>query len=103
MRNTREILRQKWLLKRTHRAIVASVGVSVGVVSLALSRAANAQLTWEAVQALDDEQLEARLYPSVVVAAARAEPDCTWIHRERHRAARATDPAPLWRREKAWA
>jgi transposase len=86
MRNTREILRQKWLLKRTHRAIVASVGVSVGAVSLALSRAANAQLTWEAVQALDDAELEARLYPSVVAAAARAEPDCTWIHRERHRA-----------------
>jgi transposase len=85
MRNTREILRQKWLLKRTHRAIVASVGVSVGAVSLALSRAANAQLTWEAVQALDDAELEARLYPSVVAAAARAEPDCTWIHRERHR------------------
>ncbi len=86
MRKTREILRQKWLLKRTHRAIVASVGVSVGAVSLALSRAANAQLTWEAVQALDDAELEARLYPSVVAAAGRAEPDCTWIHRERHRA-----------------
>jgi transposase len=85
MRNTREILRQKWLLKRTHRAIVASVGVSVGSVSLALSRAAQAQLTWDAVQALDDAQLEARLYPSAVAAAARAEPDCSWIHRERHR------------------
>ena len=54
MRNTREILRQKWLLKRTHRAVCASVGVSVGAVSLALSRAADARLTWEAVQALDD-------------------------------------------------
>jgi hypothetical protein len=26
-----------------------------------------------------------RLYPSVVAAALRPEPDCTWIHRERHR------------------
>ena len=37
MRNTREILRQKWLLERPHRAVVASVGVSVGAVSLALA------------------------------------------------------------------
>jgi transposase len=86
MRNTREILRQKWLLKRPHRAIHESVGVSVGAVSLALERAAEAQLTWEGVEALDDAQLEARLYPSVAAAASRPEPDCTWIHRERHRA-----------------
>src|ERR1700689_4684943 len=74
MRNTREILRQKWLLKRTHRDVGTSVGVSVGAVSLALARAAAAELTWEAVQALDDVQLEAQLYPSVVAAAARPEP-----------------------------
>jgi transposase len=85
MRNTREILRQKWLLKRTHRDIVTSVGVSMGAISLALTRAAAAELTWETVQALDDVQLEGQLYPSVVAAAARPEPDCTWIHRERHR------------------
>ena len=78
MRNTREILRQKWLLKRPHRAVVASVGVSMGTVSLALARASAAELTWEAVQALDDAQLEAALYPSVVAAASRPEPDCTW-------------------------
>jgi len=32
MRKTREILRQKWVLGRTHRAIASSVGVSAGVV-----------------------------------------------------------------------
>ena len=85
MRNTKEILRQKWLLGRPHRAICASVGVSVGAVSLALARASAAKLTWDAVDALDDAALEALLYPSVVAAAARPEPDCTWIHRERHR------------------
>jgi transposase len=85
MRKTREILRPKWLLKRSHRAVGASVGVSVGVVSLALSRAADARLTWEAVQAVDDAELEERLYPSIATAATRPEPDCAWIHRERHR------------------
>ena len=85
MRSTREIIRQKWELGRSHRAISGSVGVSVGAVSLALSRATAAELTWASVQALDDGALEARLYPSVVLEAARAEPDCVWIHRERHR------------------
>ena len=86
MRNTREILRQKWLLKRPHRAVGESVGVSVGAVSLALERASKAQLTWEAIESLPDAELEAALYPSVAAASSRAEPDCTWIHRERHRA-----------------
>ena len=60
MRNAREILRQKWLLKRTHRDVGTSVGVSVGAVSLALSRAAAAELTWEAVRELDDMRLAAQ-------------------------------------------
>jgi transposase len=85
MRNVREIVRQKWLLGRTHRAIAESVGVSVGAVSQALARASAADLTWEAVQAVDDEELERRLYPSVKAAMDRPEPDCVWIHRERHR------------------
>lgn len=86
MRNTREILRQKWLLKRTHRAIVSSLGVSVGAVSLVLERATNAQLTWEAVEALADAELEALLYRRAALASTRTEPDCTWVHRERRRA-----------------
>jgi transposase len=85
MRNTREILRQKWLLKRPHRAIGASVGVSLGAVSLALKRAAEAELTWDVVQVCDDAELEARLYPDLVPSTVRPEPDCIWIHRERHR------------------
>jgi transposase len=85
MRETREILRQKWLLGRSHRAIAASVGVSAGVVGLAMSRARAAGLSWEAVIGLDDAELERRVYPAVVAASERQEPDCEWIHRERHR------------------
>jgi transposase len=85
MRSNREILRQKWLLKRPHRAVCESVGVSVGAVSQALTRAARAQLTWAAIEALDDAELEARMYPRTATASLRVEPDCTWIHRERHR------------------
>jgi transposase len=85
MRQSREILRQKWLLKRSHRAIAGSVGVSVGVVGLAITRATAASLSWEVVASIDDAELEARLYPSVALASSRSEPDCAWIHRERHR------------------
>ena len=36
MRSSREIVRQKWLLGRAHRAIAESVGASLGVVSKTL-------------------------------------------------------------------
>lgn len=85
MRQSREILRQKLLLGCSHRAIAASVRASVGAVGLAVSRAKLASLTWETVASIDDAELERRLYPAVVAAAERVEPDCAWIHRERHR------------------
>ena len=85
MRDTREILRQKWQLGRSHRAIAESLGVSAGVVGLATRRAFDAGLKWEAVEAIDDAELERRLYPAVVAASQRPGPDCVWIHRERHR------------------
>jgi transposase len=85
MRQTREILRQKWVLQRSHRAIAASVGVSAGAVSLAVSRAVQAGLTWADIEGLDDATLTTRLYPVAVAASTRPEPDCAWIHRERQR------------------
>jgi transposase len=57
----------------------------MGAVSQALKHATGAKLTWEAVESIDDDELEARLYPSVVEAGARAEPDCNWVPSERHR------------------
>ena len=88
MRNSREIVRQKWLLGRAHRAIAESVGVSLGAVSLTLKRASAAGLTWEAVQGIEDEELEGRLYSQAAAEAERPEPDCVWIHRERQRPGR---------------
>jgi hypothetical protein len=68
MRNTREILRQKWTLGRSHREVGQSVGVSIGAVSSAIARAIAAGLDWPAVQGLADDALEAKLYPSVAAA-----------------------------------
>ena len=82
MRKTREILRQKWELGRSHREVAASVGLSSGAVGAALARAAAAGLVWEAVGALSDEALEERLY-GVKPTTTRAAPDCAYMHAER--------------------
>ena len=47
MRKTREILRQKWGLGRSHREVARSLGVSLGAVSATLTRATAAGLDWE--------------------------------------------------------
>jgi transposase len=85
MRNAREILRQKWVLGRTHREIARSVGVSAGAVGLAVSRASQAELSWAQVEVLDDVQLEEKLYRATPPSNSRPPPDCAWIHRERRR------------------
>jgi len=69
MRKTREILRQKLELNRSHREVAASVGLSVGAVSATLVRAAAAGLTWAAAEQLSDEALTERLYARPVGAA----------------------------------
>jgi len=82
MRRTREILRQKLELGRSHREVAASVGLSVGAVGATLVRAAAAGLSWASVQGLTDETLDERLYGAKAVAA-RPLPDCGYIHVER--------------------
>jgi transposase len=85
MRNTREILRQKWTLGRSHREVGQSVGVSIGAVSAVIARATAAGLDWLAVTALADDALEAKLYPSVAASSERPLPDCAYIHAERRK------------------
>jgi transposase len=48
MRKTREILRQKWGLGRSHREVARSLSVSLGAISGALGRAEAAGLDWAA-------------------------------------------------------
>ncbi len=61
MRHLREILRQKWLLGRSHRDVARSLGLSSGAVGTTVLRARAAGLDWPQVQALADDALEARL------------------------------------------
>jgi transposase len=87
MRHTREILRQKWVLGRSHREVARSLGISNGTVGATVLRARAAGLEWSQVEALADDDLERRLYgpPEVAGQRARPWPDCTWIHAERRK------------------
>ena len=57
MRQTRQILRQKWSLGRTHREVAQSLGISCGAVGTTVLRARAAGLDWAQVDTLSDEVL----------------------------------------------
>lgn len=86
MRKTREILRQKWLLGQSHRSVMRSLAVSLGMVSGTMGRAKAAGLSWAVVEGLSESELEERLYagkPGSGVG--RALPDLAAVHAERRR------------------
>jgi len=85
MRKAREILRQKWVLGRSHREVAESQGVSVGAITGIIHRAYSRGLSsWEVVASLREDELEAQLYDAKRTLD-RAAPDCLWIHTERQR------------------
>ena len=81
----REILRQKLVLGRSHREVVASVGVSIGKVSSVLARAQALGLDAAGVEATSDAELDACLYPKATAASVRPGPDCAALHLELRR------------------
>lgn len=86
MRKTREILRQKWELGRTHREIAAGVGQSLGAVAMTLGRAKAAELDWAQTQALTDVALEERIYGAKAAITPRPMPEFEYLHAERKKA-----------------
>src|SRR6059036_21931 len=86
MRQTREILRQKWRLGRTHREVAQSLGISTGAVGTTVLRARAAGLDWAQVDILSDKALEARVYgPPTPPIHHRTVPDCAYLHAERRK------------------
>ncbi|HEY6729337.1 MAG TPA: IS21 family transposase [Polyangiaceae bacterium] len=86
MRDLREILRQKLQLRRSHRKTARAIGISAGSVASAAIRAKALGLDWEAVEKLDDEQLETRMYgPRGGKREGRPEPDLPYLHLELRR------------------
>ncbi len=84
MRHTREILRQKWLLGCTHRAVAQRLAVSVGTVGTTVLRARAAGRDWPQVECLTDDALVVRLYGATAEPGAiRPVPNCAHLHAER--------------------
>ena len=87
MRRTREILRQKWELGRSHREVAESLGLSAGAVAKTVARAEAAGLSLEQLVGLSEEALEQKLYGTVAARppSGRAAPDCQLLHAELRR------------------
>src|SRR6266566_4325625 len=86
MRQIREILRQKWSLGQSHRAVAENLRISNGTVGSTVLRARAAGLDWAQVARLSDEVLEARVYgPPTPPTHHRAVPDCAYLHVERRK------------------
>lgn len=86
MRKTREILRLRLGEKLTQSATADSVGCSGSTVAAAVARLENSGLTWPLPDTLDDDALEARLYPKPPSAKAdRPAPDYQKVHAELRR------------------
>ena len=83
MRKILEILRLRWWLEHSVRQTALALRVSTGTVSNTTSRAEAAGLTWETARALDERELEARVYGAPTPpSSGRPEPDPVWIHTE---------------------
>ena len=85
MRQTREILRQRWELRRTQREVGQSLGISPSSVWEVVHRAKRGGLVWEEVRSLTEDALEERIYGPKIDKTSRAKPDCAALHTERRK------------------
>src|SRR5262245_35529024 len=87
MRKTREILRLKWLMGRSHREIAKTLAVGLGTTTQVVLRATRANITtWSDVETLSDEELDTRMYPPPIKnGEPRPEPNSPAIHIELRR------------------
>lgn len=84
LRKTLEILRLKFDLGLTNRQIARSCGLSHPTVGQYLERAAAAGITWPVADDLDQDRLEALLFPATAdaTATAQAQPNWAEVHQE---------------------
>ena len=83
MRKIREILRLKYEVGLSHRAIARALTVGVGSVSAYAERARLAGLSWPLPEELDDAALESRLFSTRHgPPGPRPQPDVAHIHQE---------------------
>lgn len=107
MRSTREVLRLKFVLKRTDTEVAASVRCARSTVAECMKRAATSGLgSWEEIEKISDSELEARLYPRSAgqngARSTRPLPEWSKIHAElRRRGNEKLTLSLLWQEYKA--
>jgi transposase len=101
MRKIREVLRLKWSLGLSHRAIGRSCGIGHTVVAEYLKRAEKAGVRWPLPPAWDNSHLEKLLFPPPIhlPSAQRPLPDWPRLHQELKR--KGVTLALLWEEYKA--
>lgn len=83
MRRIREILRQKWMLQRSHREVARSLELSPGSVANVVERAMAAGMDLALVETMSDAELDGKLYVERPKRAqARPLPDPLYVHDE---------------------
>src|SRR5438552_15538550 len=87
MRQIREVLRLRFASELPQRGIAKSRWLSQGPVSGYPSRARAAGVSWPLPADLDDEQLEALLFPAApgIAGDQSPTPDWAWVHGELRR------------------
>ena len=87
MRNIREVLRLHLGQGLPQRVIAQSLRLGLGTVNGYVGRARRAKLGWPLPDGLDDDRLEALLFPPVpdIPVDRRPVPDWAWVHRELRR------------------
>lgn len=87
MRQVRQVLRHRHEAGLGQRAIASSLGMSRDAVRSCLDRAKAAMVTWPLPPDLDDDQLDALLFPASRSPVLRASPDIDWaeVHQEMQR------------------
>jgi len=86
MRKIKEALRLRFGHGLSVRQTARSLGMSHSTALQLFSRASNAGIGWPLDEGLDDQALEAALYPPVEpTGEPRPEPDVEWIHKELQR------------------
>jgi len=99
MRKIRDVLRLTQAMGMSRRLVGEATGIGKTAVGEYVRRAAVAGLSWPIPDAIDDAELERRLFPSTDAAAARIGPDWSHIHTELKR--RGVTLALLWQEYRA--
>ena len=82
MRKIRDVLRLTQAMGMSRRLVGEATGIGKTAVGEYVRRAAVAGLSWPIPDAIDDAELERRLFPPTDAAAARIGPDWSHIHTE---------------------